>query len=1122
MGNCMKGNWQLKIESCQFSIASLTRRSLCHYWRSNAAVVLGIATAAAALVGSLLVGDSVKGSLREIALERLGGTDYALATERFFREKLADDLHAVPAIMLNGTAKHTPSGTIIPRVNVLGIRHDFWRLGAAEPPAELTGRGVILNQTLAEDLGAAEGDAVLVTVGRHSAASTDTVFGRRDREHTVRTMRLIVRKIIPSRGMGSFSLRTDQPRPRNLHMSLSWLQKQLKREGRANTLLVRAIADADSLEKRLASVIKLDDYGLRVVENERRAYASVESRQLVLPSTVVDAAKRAASETDLRCELTSVYLANSLTLIRGEARHGDAPYSIVAGLKLPDTPPLRQKEMMINAWLAKDLGAKAGDTIEMSHYVSDERGQLRTARRGFAVRGVIPMNDPILDPHLVPEFEGITDADAMQEWDPPFPIDLDRIRQKDEDYWDEYRATPKAFVSLATARSLWLSDATAPGAWITSLRLIRRPASASIADAFTSRFLRNLKPAELGFTIRPVKAQALQAAKGSTDFGVLFLSMSMFLVAAAAGLVGLLLRLTVERRASQYGILLATGFTPRSAARILMGEGVLLALIGVALGLPLGAGYAWLIIYALRTWWAGAVGEFVFSLHVPAVSLVVGALASLAIAAATTWWSTRILGRTQALSLLAGWRAIAAEPRAGLTRRSNIIGVASLCLGALLLALSVGLGAISPTGAFFGIGAALLVGFLALFCAQLQRREGRARAETLSLSRLAWRGASRNWMRSMLTVGLLACASFIIVTVAANRKDLVRLDTRERSSGAGGFNLVARSDMPIHYDLSSVEGRKQFSIEPSVFPDTRIIPLRMTDGDDVSCLNIQRVAVPRVLGVPHELIERGGFTFAKIAGDSSSDENPWKLLEEESGLVVPAFADAATAQWVLRLGLGDEIQIPGVRGENVRLRIVGMLANSIFASELLIAEEPFRRFFGSDSGYRYFLMETPPQKERQATSALREGLGDLGFDVTRTADKLAKFARVQNTYLATFQTLGGLGLLLGTFGIVTVLLRNVVERRSELAMLLALGFRRWRVVGIILLENGLLLILGVVLGTAAALVAVAPHLISVVADVRWGALAATLAVCVAVGFVSCAVAAASSVRGELLSALRSE
>jgi len=418
----------------------------------------------------------------------------------------------------------------------------------------------------------------------------------------------------------------------------------------------------------------------------------------------------------------------------------------------------------------------------------------------------------------------------------------------------------------------------------------------------------------------------------------------------------------------------------------------------------------------------------------------------------------------------------------------------------------------------------------------LQKPKTGELAKPLSIQRLAWRAASRHWLRSILTLGLLACASFLVVTVAANRKDLSRLDTSKPRSGAGGFNLLATSDISIYQDLNTGEGRLELGLARQAsrtLEGTHILSLRMSAGDDISCLNVQQPATPRVLGVPRELIERGGFQFVELLSPAEERDNPWRLLEQElpesasgadgsQGSVIPAFADASSARWILRLGLGDEIELPGRGGGKVRLRLVGTLKDSIFASELLVAEEEFKRHIDEDSGYRYFLIKTSENRENAVQATLSDNLAELGFDVRRTADRLAGYAAVQNTYLGAFQTLGGLGLLLGTFGVVTVLLRAVVERRSELAMMLALGFRRVQLLAMILLENALLLVLGLLVGTAAALIAVAPHLISAVADVKWLSLAVTLLVCIIVGVVSCAVAAGASVRGELLSALRAE
>ena len=326
----------MKAEGSPFSLSALVWRSLCYYWRAHVAVVLGIAAAAAALVGSLLVGDSVKGTLRDIALERLGRTDYALTAPRFFRDKMAADLTAsplangavslaVPAITLRGTAKRAASQSVIPRVNVIGVDDEFWRLWSAKPPAPVEGRRVLINQVLADALDATPGDALLVTIGRRSAAPTDTAFGRRDRRHALRRMRVVVSSVLPSHGAGLFSLRTDQPRPRNLYISMPWLQRQLGREAQTNAILLSSTATLDSVKRMLESVVNLPDFGLRVSVNRLRGYISLQSRELVLPAPVVEAAKQAASASGMRLTLTSVYLANSLRVVSSRKSEGACP-----------------------------------------------------------------------------------------------------------------------------------------------------------------------------------------------------------------------------------------------------------------------------------------------------------------------------------------------------------------------------------------------------------------------------------------------------------------------------------------------------------------------------------------------------------------------------------------------------------------------------------------------------------------------------------------------------------------------------------------------------------------------------------------------------------------------------
>jgi len=129
---------------------------------------------------------------------------------------------------------------------------------------------------------------------------------------------------------------------------------------------------------------------------------------------------------------------------------------------------------------------------------------------------------------------------------------------------------------------------------------------------------------------------------------------------------------------------------------------------------------------------------------------------------------------------------------------------------------------------------------------------------------------------------------------------------------------------------------------------------------------------------------------------------------------------------------------------------------------------------------------------------------------------------VQNTYLGTFQLLGGLGLILGSIGLGILVLRNVLERRGELALLLAVGFRRSAVRRMVMAEHSGLLAAGLALGILAAALAVLPNLLSPTAQVPYLGLALTLGGVLLSGLVWTWLASATALRGRLLDGLRNE
>ena len=376
----------------------------------------------------------------------------------------------------------------------------------------------------------------------------------------------------------------------------------------------------------------------------------------------------------------------------------------------------------------------------------------------------------------------------------------------------------------------------------------------------------------------------------------------------------------------------------------------------------------------------------------------------------------------------------------------------------------------------------------------------------------------------MVSATLIACACFVIVAVGLNRHaPMSPEEVSDPTSGTGGYALFAQTDVPVRHDLNSSEGRFELGLSAAAeksLAASHVTGFRVVPGEDASCLNLYRPAMPTLVGATEEFIARGAFTFAKSAEER---ENPWTLLRDDLGPgVIPLIADANSAQWILHVALGDDLVTTDEHGRELRLRLVGMLSTSVLQSVAVISDDHLRAHFPTRSGASLFLVDAAPDAADGLSAALESDLAAYGFDATPSASKLASFRAVEDTYLSTFQALGGFGLLLGTVGLAVVLLRNMIERRGELATLRAFGFRRATLVRMLVLENALLAAVGIGVGTGAALVAVLPALTAPDAHVPWLSVLGMLGGVLECALLTSTIAAAVGMRAPLLESLKAE
>ena len=1107
---------------------TLRNRSLRHYWRTNLAVVFGVAIAVAVLAGALMVGVSVRASLRDLVLERLGRTDQVVLAQGFFREELAKAFgEAVPLVAMEGFVSAQESGRRASRVQVYAVDDRFFqfhRVGGVKAPER---NDALVSEALAAELDVNAGQSVVLRVEQSSAIPTESLHGRK--EDVGRTVRLTVREVLARENLGEFSLSLHQGAVRAIFVPLNRIQTLVEQPARANAILT-AGEDAAAVERTLSAAAGVDDFGLRVRAIEERGVLAVESRSTMLADRLATIATGTAERLGLVVIPTLTYLANSI-------RSGDreVPYSTITaidtrvlGWSAPDAEKQQPGAIYLNEWTAKDLQVREGDPITLEYYVWETEGRLVTRTSDFRVARTLPMAGTAADRDLVPEYPGITDSDRVADWDPPFPIDLKRVRPVDEEYWKQYRATPKAFIPIERGQQLWSSRHGA----VTALRLIPPKGMPLLQarDSYETALRQALDPLAMGFSVYDVRAQSLAASTGATDFGEYFTYFSTFLVVSALMLAGLFFNLGVEQRRQEVGLLQALGLDPAAIRRLFVGEALVLSIAGGLLGIVGAIAYSSLIMLGLRTWWVDAVGTTALQLHVDPVSLVAGAGAVVLVAIASIWWSLRAFASASTRSLLLGSR-LGSDPGA---RFSSINSsetrpiIAAVAAGAIASALLLGTvaGVVPRVAGFFGAGALSLIAMLSLAAAWLRRgRWGVLHGHGLwAVWRLGWRNTAHRPARSVLCIALIAFATFVIVAVEAFKRD-DSATLVDRHSGGGGYPLLMETLLPIVHDLNSSPGRDAVNLPAAgVLQGVRFDRFRVRPGDDTSCLNLYQPKNPRILGATQDFINAGRFAFHSSLAESPEERiNPWLLLNRQvDGGAIPVITDANSMTYVLHMQLGDEIVLPGSSERPVRLRLVAALSDSIFQGELVMAEQRFVATFPEWEGYRFFLADAPLGQTGDVTELLESRLSDFGIDVASTTERLAGFHRVEYTYLSTFQMLGGLGLVLGTLGLGAILLRNVLERRRELALLRALGYTQSDFFAMVVAENVWLLVSGLVVGTSCALVAIAPMFLDRGGRLPAETLALLLLGVLGTGLLASLGATAAALRLPLLSALRTE
>jgi putative ABC transport system permease protein len=412
------------------SFSKLILKSIWFYRKLNLTIVLGIALSTAILVGALIIGDSVKFSLQQITVQRLGNTSQVItAGERLFQQQLSSEIATKSSAATTALLRANGFGVIgggelrINQLAVWGVDSTLERFSNHPGAFILKGNEAAINENLATIAGLKVGDEFLLRVNKLNTFPANTPFVS-DKETTI-SFRVNVARILKSDQLGNFNLQNIQSAPRNVFLNLNWLNQQMGLQQKANVLLVSEGISSTELIGNLQKSWTLEDVNLQIRENQELNYTELISDRVFIEPVV---------EQFCTTNLHGSHPVFSYFINEFSLNGKQTPYSFVS-----TDESLTGQQMLVSQWLADDLKVKAKDTIRLSYFEVGPLRRLVLKDTTFVVGQIYEMSGEKADQNLMPVIPGLSDAGNCRDWKAGVPVDLKKIRPQDEVYWKQFK-----------------------------------------------------------------------------------------------------------------------------------------------------------------------------------------------------------------------------------------------------------------------------------------------------------------------------------------------------------------------------------------------------------------------------------------------------------------------------------------------------------------------------------------------------------------------------------------------------------------------------------------------------------------------------------------------------------
>ena len=1065
--------------------------------------ILIIGLLSAVITGSLLTGRSVKESLKKSSTERLGNSGIIISSgirnfdlELAKRIKESDKIINTGILEINGYCQSLNSQKGASNTHIYGVNEDFFAFHGFDSIKIKPGE-VVINKRLADYLGVKPGEDLIIRFTEISAIPSDAPFAPDNK--TTKSVVMKIGAILEPVRNGNFSLSISQISPMNIFMNLPDVEDKHANSYKINRLLIKR--DKNISLKAISNSIKQNlrpgDIGLRTRNIKKTGENEIISDRVFIDETIV---KEIAGILPVSAPVLT-YLGN-----RFKAGTSSTPYSFVSALPSSVYPEIVSgNDMIIDKWMAEDLSVSAGDTIQMYWYSPDSLNKLIEKNGEFVVKKIVDMQGIWSDSLLMPDFPGISGRETCSDWDAGVPIKMHEIRRKDEDYWNRYRGTPKAFINYEKGKKLWANN-FGPA---TALRFPAGVTEKEIEDKLSG----SLNPEKMGFSIRDIYAESLKSANESVDFGTLFLSLGFFLILASIVLLSFAVSSYFDSKREHLATFFALGFKNRWIAQLLFLESGVIGLTGCTIGAFAGYLVNVLITIALNSVWNGAVQtntlSACFNIEPLFAGFIITILTTMVFMLIKIKRFFKILDQREKEIY-----------KSHLPLRNRLLLMASVAVTISLFALSLILKDQELTFSF-ATGTFLLLTLVLFWRQYYIGRHFSSPGRLKNGKNLSHHYYSFNPSHAVTPILFIAAGIFTVFITGANRMNLNEKHLK-RSGGTGGYLLWCENTIPVKEDLNTESGRKTLGLDSDQLSGMHFVQFKKTTGNDASCLNLNHVTAPPLLGIdPSDFITKQSFSFSKVLAKKNF-KNPWQYLNlsPESNTIY-GIADQTVLDWGLKLKPGDTLVLRSENGQPLNIIIAAGLQSSVFQGNVLIGKKNFIRYYSSVSGSTVLLVDGDRALTDLYKSTLNDRLQDYGVNIEKTTTRLASFNEVTNTYLSVFEVFGAMGMIIGIAGLGFVLLKNYNQRKREFALMLAIGYQVKKIRKMILSEQMLILFAGVISGIISALVATLPS-IKNSPDLPWLFMIGMIGAILLTGLLTLIISVRSVTKNSLTESLKKE